>query len=582
MKRFFPILLVTCCLAPLAMALEEAEGVPEKESAGRGELSIELDQFVRDAINEGLLTPTVTRPAEAETDEIDLPLEPQRTEPSQVPVEIDCAAPYALDLADFREFSRYQQVFSFQENASVANGGAGDEEGDLRLAGAYLALGLYSEANMVLKPVTGPKASAYRKLAAMLERRVPADVDYFRQLTECHSEAGIWLAVALLINDQDAGVRQLSENLNGFRNLPFQIKADLVALAVPALDKRDERILAVKLMAEFTEEQVQQTPQLQFAKAVIDLVHSTPGADKTLRSFLNDPAYQEEALSALMRRETPLNDLHEEILLSELMRKFGQTGNDMGLASSLQFALKELSASSHYAPIMELAGKPALQNERAQVEIRRQFVAGLQRDLASDNSLRNLAAINALASDTGILAAAPERADLYRAAATLAVRFGLVSIAKDLAEKDGIDANVIGELAELEFLRNDYQAVYAWARSYPDHASVNLLAARSAIRAGNESALAEFESHLRLDPETILTLIEEDASVGQWMVADQYYQIAATFGDDVLSQRVDRVLAMRRAARDIASGPRRLAVADVSAVLKGAEVSPEQVTGGAH
>jgi hypothetical protein len=147
------------------------------------------------------------------------------------------------------------------------------------------------------------------------------------------------------------------------------------------------------------------------------------------RAFLSEPLFQEQALAVLMRHDKPLSDsLHEEILLGELMKKFGQTGNDRELAASLQYALQELSGSSHYQPIMELAGMPALQNESAaQKEIRRQFIKGLERDLASDNRLRNLAAINALVSDPGILETAPERTTLYRSGASLAVRFGLVS-----------------------------------------------------------------------------------------------------------------------------------------------------------
>ena len=61
----------------------------------------------------------------------------------------------------------------------------------------------------------------------------------------------------------------------------------------------------------------------------------------------------------------------------------GQTGDDRALAASLQYALQELSGSSNYQPIMELAGMPALQNESAQKEIRRQFIKGLERDLNS-------------------------------------------------------------------------------------------------------------------------------------------------------------------------------------------------------
>jgi hypothetical protein len=583
MTRLLPILLLSCCLAPVALALEGAAGAEEMEQTENNELTIELNKFVRDAINEGLLTAAdKTGQLEKQEVAVEVPAELRTVDRTSIPIEIDCAAPFALDFAELTEFDRYQQIYSIRDEVSVQSGTPEENGGVLRLAKAYLALGLFSEANATINSLAVPEASAYRKFATMMEHRVSADADYFRQLADCHEEANIWLAVALLINDQDEGARLLADQLNSFRTLPFQLKAEVVALAIPALDKRNDRILAVKMMADFTDDQIRDTPQLRFARAIIGLGQNDSGSESELRSFLNEPAYQEQALSALLRRGRKLNGLQEDLLLSELMKKFGQADNDTGLASSLQFALQELGASSHYGPIMELAMMPKLQNEEAQREIRRQFLAGIQRDLASDNSLRNLAAINALASEQGILDAAPEREDVYRSGATVAVRFGLASIARGLADKGGADTDVIEQLASLEFLGQDYQAVYTWARTYPESAAVNLLAARAAIREGNDFALTEFDSHLELSPEAVVTLIEEDAASGHWMVADEVYRAANALDDSVLKQRAERVFAMRRNAWDLAAGPKKVAMTSIPAVLKRTDARPEQVTGGAH
>ena len=590
MKRLASLLLLSCCFAPECLALGEAvdaqAGEAPAPAAGQGQgepkrLSNELDQFVREALDEGLLTPAGAEEAAEDAEAADPIAEVRRMQPAPFPVEVDCSAPYPLDFSEFREFDRYQQAFTYQETASAARGeAAGDAT--FELAQAYLSLGLYSEARMVLGATPGPRAMALRQVAKLMEDREPADPGYFRELSNCDEEAGIWLAVALLANDQDEGVQQLSTNLNGFRKLPFLLRADIAVMAIPQLDKRGEKILPVKLIADFTEEQIKSTPQLQFAQAIVDLNHDGPGAEQTIRNFLNDPQFQEDALAALMRHGKPMNGLHEEILLGELMKKFGQSGDDRQLAASLQFALQELGGSSHYQPIMDLAGMPALQNDAAQAEILREFVGALQRDLGSDNRLRNLAAINALVSDPGILKASPERTELYRSGAALAIRFGLASLARELMGWVGADGAVIAQLADLEFQREDYGAVSTWAQTYPDNDHIALLAALGAIREGDTASLRAVEARLTLDPDTVLALIEQDAATGRWIVSDEIYDAAAKLTDSTQAQRAARVFAMRKAARDLAAGPEKLAMASVPVVLKRSDTSAEQVTGGTN
>lgn len=581
MKRFCLLLLLSSCLASASLALEDTDAV---EAGQPVQLANELDQFVRDAIDGGLLTPTGDAELEIESSvaQDSLPAGVRRKQAAPFPVEVDCDGPYPLDFEEFDRFDRYQQIYTFQENVSGLPGEAAGLDG-IQLAKAYLALGLYSEAGMVLKTTSGPVAAAYRKVASLMENRSAVDVDYFRKLAECRQEAGVWLGAALLANDQDEGVQTFNENLSGFRKLPFRLRADLTAMVVPQLDKRGERILPVKLLADFTPDQVGEASQLQFVKAIIDLGENRPDADQSVRAFLSEPLFQEQALAVLMRHDKPLSDVHEEILLGELMKKFGQTGNDRELAASLQFALQELSSSSHYQPILELAGMPALQNAAAQKEIRRQFIGGLQRDLASDNRLRNLAAINALVSDPGIIENAPERTQLYRSGASLAVRFGLVSLTRVLMRRDEADDEVIVELAGLEFRSGDFDAVTNWAQAYPENAPLNLLAAESAIRKGDAAGLRVYEQRLDLKPETVLALIELDAASDRWLVSNEIYDAAAHLTDPVQKQRAERVFAMREAARDLAKPARpRLAMAKVASVLGKSDLSSEQVTGGAH
>jgi hypothetical protein len=582
MTRFALLLLLGCLLAPASLAQEGATAESKVEEGKPVQLANELDQFVRDAIDEGLLTPAGGVDAAPEEMGADRPGLPAGVRPRQAapfPVEVDCDGPNPLDFGEFEAFDRYQQIYTFQEKARQQPG-QGEELAGVELAKAYLALGLYSEAGMVLKSTPGPVATAYLKVSRLMENRTAVDVDYFQKLAECREEAGIWYGAALLASDRDAGVDVFGESINAFRKLPFRLRADLTAMVVPELDKRGERILPVKLLADFTPAQISDTTQLQFAKSIIDLGEQRPDAEKDLRRFLSEPQFQEQALAVLMRHGKPLNSVQEEILMGELMKKFGQTGDDRALAASLQYALQELSGSSNYQPIMELAGMPALQNEPAQKEIRRQFIKGLERDLTSDNRLRNLAALNALVSDPGMLASAPERTKLYRSGASLSVRFGLVSMTRVLMKQDETDDAVIAELARLEFRAGDYDAVTNWAQAYPENAPLNLLAAQSAIRQGNLVGLRIYEDRLEMEPEAVLSLIELDAATNRWIVSDEIYATAAALEDPLLRQRADRVFAMRSSARELAK-PRKskLAMGQVSSVLG---QPSEQVTGGAH
>ena len=592
MKRLSLLLLLSCCLAPHMWALEGAGNAQGGgETAETDSLSTELDDFVRKALDEGLLTPAGTADAIAaaeQTKAVEAAAAPsiipglrRRATTVQEAAMVDCKAAYPLDFTDLRDFDRYQQVFIFHDRVRESGSVVSDEVA-LDLGRAYVALGLYSEASMVLKSVAGAEADAYRKVAIMMDGRLPPDIGYFRRLAACHEEAGVWLSVALLSSDRDEGVQMFADNLNGFRKLPFRLRTDITALTVPEFDKRGEKILPIKLIADFTEEQIQDTMQLRFARALVGLSEGQPDAEKDLRVFLSEPQYQEEALAALMRHEKPLNGVYEEILLGELMKKFGQTGNDRELAASLQFALQELSGGSHYQPVLELAGMPALQNDEAQAEIRRQLVSGLERDLASDNRLRNLAALNALVSDPGILERASEHETLYRSGAMLAVRFGLASLARDLVEKGGADDEVVEQLAELEFQRQEYSTIFAWAREYPDNPRIALLAAQGAIRRNNASALAEFEDHVEPDAETILILIEQDAAIGKWIVSDEIYKAAADLSEGPQKQRAERVLRMREVARKLADPGNKMTMASVPSVLKVPEGPAEPVTGGTH
>jgi hypothetical protein len=391
------------------------------------------------------------------------------------------------------------------------------------------------------------------------------------QLASCHEEAGLWLSVAQLAAGQDAGVARLQNHLTGFRQLPLGLRTDFAAISVAELHRHGEKALAQKLVASFTEDELRQSRPLQFANTLIELERGNPEAEKAMLGFLSQPRFQEEALAVILRRDQPLADGYNEILLGDLMQKFGTT-DDRELASSLKFALRELSAHSRYTPLMDLARKPALQNSIAQEEIKRYLVASLERDLASEEPLRNLAAIGALAAGTSLLDGHPKRAGLYNSASGLAIRFGFGSLAAELARKIEADEMVAREIAALAFQQDDHATVYAISKSHPRDEQVNLIAARCAIQDNNVRLLDVLVDRLTLNPETILALIEQDALSGKWIVPTRVYQAADRLSGIDHAKRVKRVSTLRTAAQKQQSSQMGPPVSDA-----GAFQEPEQI-----
>tara|TARA_R110000868_G_scaffold32971_10_gene120061 strand:- start:6661 stop:8427 length:1767 start_codon:yes stop_codon:yes gene_type:complete len=559
MTRYPWILLLSLCLAPQVLAVEQNSAATEATERN-AELSSDLDQFVRGAINEGFLTPIGSADSSpAQQNHSENLVEPTSGKMAPVKSEVvaandgACTGPYALDFSELQTVGRYQDLYEVRDKVDAAA-----EHGDApvqktALAKAHIALGLYSEALMVLRRTPGPEFTPYRKLAELMNNRQRPDTAYFHKMDSCRSEAGHWLALAQFISGDAGGVQKLQDSLSGFRKLPLQLRIDYAALVIPELERIDEKGLARKLMADFSEDQVNRSPQLRFVDALVKLDSGDSAAERTVVGFLSHPQFQEQALAAMLRRKRPLDPAYQEILLSDLMRKFGQQGSDRQLAASLQFALEELSARSKYQPIMELAQMPALQNPAAQAEVKRQLVSSLKRDLSGEDRLRNLAAISAMASDSKLLDDHPSKDQLVKMATEQAVHFGFGSMASALVGKSETKGSASQEVATLAFRRHDYASVYALADEFTRDEGIAVLAAKSAIMEQNQPLLIKFENRMPLKPESLLALIEQDAVSGHWIVSDRIYAAADQLTGADHKQRVERVSALKRAALNLPS-----------------------------
>jgi len=540
-----------------------------EKSTRKSDLSSDLDSFVRGAINKGLLTPAGEGHPEPDgpsghDDPVSPPVADQVKSRALVAEErySACDRPYALDFTDVQTIGRYQEIYPVREKVGGTTDKLALPDALREMAKAYIALGLYPEAIMSLKRTTGPDIVPYRKLAMLMANRTKPDVLFFQEMASCQEDSEIWLALAQLVAGQADGARTLQESLSGFRKLPLQLRIDYAALSIPELERIGEKSLARKLIADFDEAQVANSSELRFVSALVSLDSGDTAAERTVIEFLDHPQFQEPALAAMLRRNQTMDPAYEEILLGDLMQKFGQDSNgDKHLAASLQFALGELSASSRYQPIMDLAAMPALQNPEAQAEVRRQLVSSLDRDLGGDDPLRSLAAISALAAEAGLLDNEPSRDRLFRTATERAIHFGFGAMASNLSARTVADETMSLQIATLAFRRQDYSEVYALADSHPRDSGINVLAAKSAIKEQNLAMLSKIESRLTLQPDAILALIEQDAVSGHWVVSERVYAAAGQLTGDDHEQRVARVASLKREAQGAAvpAGPMSMA-----------------------
>lgn len=582
MRRFVWILVGSLLLAPPGLALKPNPDEPAADSR-RSELSDELGAFVRQAVNEGLLDPVGTKAAEDRkaAQELPLPAEPAIAQEAPPPEAgpIDCSKPYPLDFGEFGALATYKDIYAYREDSPVAGETSDGSNPGLTLARAYLSLDLASEAAMTVKSGRDQEAVALRHLANLLDGRNAASVEYFTELTGCYPEAGLWLGLAQISRHDGAGAQLIEANLTGFRKLPLQLRDRAAMIAIPALDGFGQRTLAQLLFAGFSEEEVANSTQLRFSKAILGLPTGDPEAEQLIGQFLIQARFQEAALSALVRYKRPVNSAVREILVDDMVNRIELAQQNSDVRDDLRFVLVEMGSASMYLPMIKLAELPSMQSPEARAELTDHLAASLKRDLASDESLRNLAAIEALIKDPGLLDNAPNKSELYETATVVAVRLGFGSLADTLASKAEGGEGVAEQRAILAYRQKHIDEVFILAARYPANQKISLIAARAAIDAQDKAKLTVYESRLTLVPETVLALIEQDAAAAHWIVSEKVFQSAAQLTDEDQKRRVERVLRLKEAKPPVAAG--RVNMSSIPVKLDRTRQSLEQMTGGA-
>ncbi|MFN4102233.1 MAG: hypothetical protein ACK4GT_20930, partial [Pararhodobacter sp.] len=318
----------------------------------------------------------------------------------------------------------------------------------------------------------------------------------------------------------------------------------------------------------------------QLTQAVLELGIGNPDAETALRNYLMQARYQEIALFTLLRHGRTITELERNVLVSGLLTKLEQSHQDADIRSSLQFVLEELSTGSRHQTILDMAARANLQSAAAQDEIRRHFVAGLERDLAGTDPLRNLAAIEALVREDGLLDGAEARGDLYEAAVLKSVRLGFGALADTLARKANPGAEAAEHRAVLAYHRGEADALQTKATDYPGNLTIVRMAALNALNAGDKPRLAELSAGLMGDPASLIALIEEDAALGTWIVPEMVYSSASALTGEEDRRRVRRVMDLRRVAGGLPAAPERVTITGMPETLLRSRLALDTMPGG--
>ncbi|MDX1291735.1 MAG: hypothetical protein R3265_02895, partial [Hyphomonas sp.] len=461
-----------------------AEAPPAATDGARAneadELSEHFRDFVDEAIGEGLLTPAGQSPSPAPAK-----VPPQlfrgrlapETSPEVVSVEASCVTDALLDTTPFQDFSSYEHFLNWRAER-VANGGSLTPAD---VAMAYISIGLYAEARLQVHGMEDSDSRYLRSLTRLLEDGTVSDIELFEQVATCNAFGDIWLSLARLALLDEQGADLLDLNLMSYRRLPYQLKVRAATLAVPALDQMGQSLLAEKLMADFSAEEVRRSSRLSFNRAVLNLNQGGIARESELREFLNVPELRSQAAAVLMRHGLPVEaDLQEE-LVDNLLENVQRLPRGSDVRASLETMLNGPGEVSDYQMISELAELPAMRDPDTRKLLSTQLAARVKKDFNGTDRLASLAAMGAVGRNKALLSDHPDRDAIVESAARFAANLGLVSVASSLAESIEESAAQASDRAALAFRMKDFASLLDLSRTQPDNPDVMRFAMMGAI-----------------------------------------------------------------------------------------------------
>lgn len=555
MSRIRLSLLASLSLLISTPAFAQASGhVDDVPVAEADQLSEHFRQFVDDAIDEGLLAPAGTEtpivPAfrgRLNADDTDEP----------VSVSDPCATGKLLDFEPYSGLASYEDFLHWraQKLATV------ESIPPTEMATAYITIGLFAEARLQLADLEGHEAELLRDFSFLLEERRVTRLDALDRAAGCSSSAALWQSLAKITMLNPQGATQLNSNLTLFRKLPWHLKVRFASMAVPALDQLGEPLLAEKMMADFTTEQIEKSPRLSLNQAILDMYKGGLVADEGLRPFLRNSELRSVAAAALLKHGFPVETEYQNEVVGNIVDNVQRMPDGANIRTNLRAMLDRPGDVTDYETISRLASLPTLQEPETRRLLSEQLVKRLEADFARDEHFAKVAAMSATFLNRDLLQQDEGADQVLKAATIVAADLGLANVVKLFGENARQDDELSAKRAELAFRMFDIDALRRLSGTDPKNYDVTRLAAMSAIMARDTMWLQTLVSKVSLDAATIVDLIECDAIYGDWVLPDNFYLAAEQITDEKYVSRAQAVLALR--ARSSTTGSRTIHMNDI-------------------
>ena len=483
-----------------------------------------------------------------------------------------CGSEGLLDFSNFLDVRRYDDIAPYRK-ALVASDEAVEVD---ELIKAYLSLGLYAEAIATQDSSDQASFRVYTEIAKLLDGYQQADESFFHTLPECHSGGKLWLGISALMAKDVSGAPLLERHIEDFRDLPLQLRSDVAVLVLPTLRRNGLVLLGEKLLATFDKADVEQSSKLSIQVGFLE-VQDAPSQEGY--DFLARIAPGADELLPHLDGETPLGDAQRAIILEEAYKLIARPANNAESATALKFVLEDLSRQSDYNGFVKVLNMPSLLVPDFQSEIKAYLGAQLMADLGSEDKLAKLAAIDMLANNPDAISGHSAGHEIVTQAANFLQSQGQINLAIKLLNAQAESPTEAILSARIAHRQGNIEALYAIAQTNLDQPDIIYLAALSAVQNRDGDMFKRLEGHLPQQAERLVTLSEEDAIAGGWILSEQTYEAARSLGDPDQQARIQKVLSMKELAEERVTG---LASRSIASRLIKVGSTLDQFEGGAR
>lgn len=546
---------------PVAIA-QQADSASSAEISGDDYLddseavSRKLEAFIKGAVESGLL-------------QTDTPQEPSEAAVAAQTL-LQCKGLDALDFKDFTLLETYPELIEFRR-LLTASTTVKREDADLLLIKAYISLGLEAEARLKLRALDTKGGRVLIELIDLIEGKPAALIERLKDTATCSPEARFWYGVAVLEENSEQGSDLINQGMVVFRTLPFQVQANVASRIVPILERMGNKLLAQKIMASFTAEQIRSSSKLQFNQAVLDMSLGHQFDMRLVESFLEKPSASDVAMRAVLSQDQQPYLINEITRVSDAVHFIHQANSKLDQATRLHVVTRAYIEAGRFEDIRRLSTEPLLTGQSFQDAMAHSLIDYVSSGLSNPSVQRKVSAINFLLKDTGLLLDDASGRKLMQDAVSVARDNGFHILAGLLLEKLDNQIEALPDQIEYAYRRQDYAKVYAMAEAHADRLDLLHFAALSAIDEADKARLGTYEIALRADPERLIDVMEADVLSGQWLLSeDSISALKVSFADEqasaALSQRFERALLIRERGQ-AAEAPRVPDFADVSDLL---------------